>query len=634
MQLTTKVASLSFAICLLALALPSPVWAQAPPSPLPRYHISVDVDWAAASLEARETVTYFNKTGASLGSIVFNVTPANFGAFTLRESRVGGTVAEASLEGVVLEVLLPTPLPPGKSVTVELDFQVRVPGRSGRFGTGQGIMTLGNWFPILAVYRGPRLAISGQPEGWDRHRYGWGDPFFTEVGDYRVEVTTSIPMTIAGTGRAVVSEETRWVFEAQRVRDFALGMSPYFQTKTVEVDGVQIIAYVLPQHAAAGDRYLKDGAEMLAWLNKYVGGYTLPALSIVEMYSQSAVDVGQEYPGLIFLSSSTSATPGAPGNPLSYLVRHEVAHQWFYSMVSNDQVYEPWLDEALATWLAVHFIRENYPQLFSAHWEGIVGAQLRSEIAVLGRAPVSGSIYDYESEGIYFSTVYRRGATFLEELYKAMGDKFSPFLKSYFATFRDRVATSSAFLDMAQAATDVNLNTLFRQYFTYPRYQAGEPLRFSLSAPPGEAAWSGKVNLTVDSDAPLAGVKVLVDDALVLSLSSVQGVSLDSRALENGDHLLTVVVSDASGRTAETVRRFIVDNKPEPTPTPVPTPAPTAAPILPDVTIALPSIPAIPATVEEAAEMIQTYGREPVAYFIVGGSVVLVLAFWGMSRRR
>ena len=33
---------------------------------------------------------------------------------------------------------------------------------------------------------------------------------------------------------------------------------------------------------------------------------------------------------------------------LELLVAHEMAHQWWYNIVHNDPVTEPWLDEALA----------------------------------------------------------------------------------------------------------------------------------------------------------------------------------------------------------------------------------------------------------------------------------------------
>ena len=45
-----------------------------------------------------------------------------------------------------------------------------------------------------------------------------------------------------------------------------------------------------------------------------------------------------------------------PSNTLSgnltYLVHHEVAHQWFYGLVGNDQQREPFADEAAADLLA------------------------------------------------------------------------------------------------------------------------------------------------------------------------------------------------------------------------------------------------------------------------------------------
>ena len=32
------------------------------------------------------------------------------------------------------------------------------------------------------------------------------------------------------------------------------------------------------------------------------------------------------------------------------LIPHETAHNWFYSLVGNDQARDPWLSEGLATW--------------------------------------------------------------------------------------------------------------------------------------------------------------------------------------------------------------------------------------------------------------------------------------------
>ncbi len=52
-------------------------------------------------------------------------------------------------------------------------------------------------------------------------------------------------------------------------------------------------------------------------------------------------EVGIEYPTFVFLGK---------GGFLQVIVAHETAHQWFYSLVGNDQERDPWLDEALASW--------------------------------------------------------------------------------------------------------------------------------------------------------------------------------------------------------------------------------------------------------------------------------------------
>src|SRR5205823_4224620 len=51
--------------------------------------------------------------------------------------------------------------------------------------------------------------------------------------------------------------------------------------------------------------------------------------------------VGIEYPTLTFIGASPI---------LRIIVDHETPHQWFYSLVGNDQTRDPWLDEAPATW--------------------------------------------------------------------------------------------------------------------------------------------------------------------------------------------------------------------------------------------------------------------------------------------
>lgn len=59
---------------------------------------------------------------------------------------------------------------------------------------------------------------------------------------------------------------------------------------------------------------------------------------MVGMADLPVIAGGLEYPTLVY-------QPAARAN-----AAHETAHQWFYSLVGNDQARDPWLDEGLATW--------------------------------------------------------------------------------------------------------------------------------------------------------------------------------------------------------------------------------------------------------------------------------------------
>ena len=68
------------------------------------------------------------------------------------------------------------------------------------------------------------------------------------------------------------------------------------------------------------------------------GPYPWPSLNLAVVPDLDRV--GIEYPTMIFLGE----------NGIARTTTHEVAHQWFYSLVGNDQARDPVLDEGLATY--------------------------------------------------------------------------------------------------------------------------------------------------------------------------------------------------------------------------------------------------------------------------------------------
>lgn len=502
----------------------------------PHYDIQISLNYADASLELSQRTTFRNDTGGELPEVVFQVTPAFFEAFTLWGVWVDGVEAGSSLDGTVLEIRPAVPLAPGATAQVDLAYRIQVPATSGRFGQGEGILALGNFYPVLAVHQG----------GWDRHQYvDVGDAFFTEAADYDVAVTSDRLVAIAAGSLPVREEGNSRHFHLEGVRDFAMAVSDRFQTRAREVDGIQVTAYGL-----SGPRlevYLDAAEKTLRWYSANLGAYPLPSLTIAEMHDPRNVPIAQEYPGLIFLYSSLGADGGGPGSYSEYLTAHEIAHQWFYSQVGNDQVHDPWLDEAMTTYADFMFYRGSYPQLFEGLWQQRTVAAYRARVAAGGDRPVNTNIYDYPDDIPYFDMVYKKGAIFLDRLREMMGDEaFLALLRDYVSTFSGKVATPRAFLDMAYTRAGARFPELASRYFSYGAFSGGEGYQLEVEWPQSMVAGE-TASLAYWSSFPVAEAKVWLDSRLLYQGPGEWQAPLALEGVEAGEYVLRLDLLDAEG---------------------------------------------------------------------------------------
>src|SRR6185437_581890 len=100
-------------------------------------------------------------------------------------------------------------------------------------------------------------------------------------------------------------------------------------------------------------------------------------------------EVGIEYPMLSYVGRS---------NFDRLIVDHETGHQWFYSLVGNDQARDPWLDESLATWAGLE-VDGALPWLDAQR----VPPRARGHLA-------AGMTYWDRHQRDYFAGVYLAGA--------------------------------------------------------------------------------------------------------------------------------------------------------------------------------------------------------------------------------
>ncbi|HEY4579783.1 MAG TPA: M1 family aminopeptidase, partial [Candidatus Acidoferrales bacterium] len=139
---------------------------------------------------------------------------------------------------------------------------------------------------------------------------------------------------------------------------------------------------------------------------------------------------------------------------------HEVGHQWFYSLIGDDQLLEPWLDEAAASYTEVLYDER-------VHGAGAASATLSDFWRYLDftdhpELPIGLAVADYPSENDYGVIVYGKGALFFAALRGELGDEtFFAFLHNYYDNYRYGFVTSKDFQAVAEQTCACDLDALF-----------------------------------------------------------------------------------------------------------------------------------------------------------------------------
>jgi aminopeptidase N len=170
-----------------------------------------------------------------------------------------------------------------------------------------------------------------------------------------------------------------------------------------------------------------------------------------------------EYPGVTLLSDRIY-TPDQKWR-LDITAAHEVAHQWWYGVVGNDILNEPWLDEALATFSSGVYVEDvDGEAAFRAQYEQWVERyETGQRNGTVGR--INWPVMRFRNSWDYVTTVYYEGAIFLERLRGEIGDTaLFGALQQYYQTFGYRQAASEDFLGAIEQASGRHLDDFYARW--------------------------------------------------------------------------------------------------------------------------------------------------------------------------
>jgi hypothetical protein len=377
------------------------------------YNASAFVHWSKRTLSVSSIATVTNTTGGKLSAMTFNLVTLETGAAKLSNVMVDGAPAQFSATGQTVVVTLPAKLPPGQQARVGIDYEAQFNAVAGAhrslFVKSDGVVTAYRWIPWLS--RAQRYAAPNFGETW-----------VTAVSP-RVTVTldSDAQLTYATNGATTGTNGSGTTFVARNVRDFNFAASPDYVVTSVAHNGVRVRFFSQGQIAANVRKWT------LAALDRFdskLGPYPYSHLTVAMTPGGS----GMESPGMTWISTSE------PPSNLAYLSVHEVAHQWFYGAVGNNQALQPFLDEGVSDFLT----RDTLNRFRKS----------RCPSARLDRAT-----YDYSAK-CYNEVVYVQSSNYIDNYRDTVGGKqFWAGMRSFYRAYKFQIGNTRAFWDTLDAAS-------------------------------------------------------------------------------------------------------------------------------------------------------------------------------------
>ncbi|MCL6642028.1 MAG: M1 family metallopeptidase, partial [Candidatus Bipolaricaulota bacterium] len=432
------------------------------------YTISAQLDTAKNIIMGTETVRFTNRTGTALQELYFHVVPNAFkrGANTkyqqelqragtfptliyaspdddafmeIKSITANGQALSFTVDDTLMRVALPKPLADSETLVLQIEFlndlleaspQALWAGTLAvRSGHRNSTYTVTLWYPKVVVY--------DTDEGWNLDKYSFLGEFYGDFANYNVTLTVPANFVVGCTGvtlsETVQGAQKTVTIRAERVRDFAWVAGPFYRVEETELSNSARLRVL-----SLGFNMTSLSKDAMNFFSERFGPYAYPVVTV----AQVTVGGGMEYPGIVMIAGGSVVE-----------IVHELAHQWWYAAVGNDEMDEAWLDEAFAT-----FSEELYDiERRRAPLSSRSSYNFREPgIAVLTRAD------QFPSLRSYVQAVYTKGSGVLWMLRWVVGpQKFDQVLREYYARFTYKNATTQDFIAVTEEISAQELDWFF-----------------------------------------------------------------------------------------------------------------------------------------------------------------------------
>lgn len=379
----------------------------------------------------------------------------SFGGIEISNVLVAGKEAEFEISegGNILTVNLADKLFPDECVTIEMKYVVTLANIRHRLGYGDSTINFGNFFPIACVYE----------EGFVKNEFSAsGDPFYSDVSNFEVKITYPEKYVLASTGKQEECESSpdsvSKVCKAEKVRDFAFVLSEKFEVLSEKVGDVTVNYFYYDDELA--QEHLETSAKALETFCELFGQYPYPELSVVKA---DFCFGGMEYPNLVLIADDLGV------DDVDYVIVHEIAHQWWYGLVGNNEFENAWVDEGLTEFSTALFFEkhEEYGLVYDEIMDGAKSVYKTFAETFRGVYEGTGKEFDesmnrklteFATEPEYVNLTYTKGMLMFDSIRKTMSNRrFFKCLQNYFEEYKYKNSSAEKLTESFSKTAHINM---------------------------------------------------------------------------------------------------------------------------------------------------------------------------------
>lgn len=432
------------------------------------YSLTVVLAPDMSRLSGTARIGYTNQETVTLDALYLHLFPNLWRAgMTVSGVAEAGRAVTPTLvaNATLLRVPLAAPLAPYAATSLVITYSSLIlpgegAGNYGEFSLDRGILALGHSYPSLVVYDDTAWHLEVPPMQ--------GDVTYHDAALYDVALTMPADLEVAATGVIVAKTpngdgSATWRVVGGPLRDFNVIASADYRVVSGSVGDIAVNSYFLSGDESGGQKALSWAMAAVRVFEDAFGPYPYRVLNLAAMPTKAG---GIEYPALVAITSRVYRSANEEPFFESVTV-HEIAHQWWYGIVGNDQVNHPWLDEALTQYSTYLYVLKTYGTGDAQGFVDLVTNLRWGSVGFLEK-PIDLPVAAYIG-GEYSAIIYGRGPLFFLALRDRLGEaKMQEFLRRYYAEFAWRTVAPGDFRKLVEAVAGQDLSDLFKKWVDSP----------------------------------------------------------------------------------------------------------------------------------------------------------------------